>query len=237
MSYQGQMKIVTWNCNGAFRRKYQRISAMDADIYVIQECEKPLASMPDYQDWAGAHLWAGQIASKGIGVFVKNGLSLAALDWPNYGLQQFLPARIDGRMNLLAVWTKNDPVNRMGYIGQFWQYLQHHSSLWNDETIICGDFNSNAIWDKRGRHWNHSECVNLLAELGLNSCYHSSTREEHGNETQPTLYMQRNLAKPYHVDYIFARQATVPSQSNVTLVGRAEDWLDVSDHMPIATDI
>lgn len=231
------MKIVTWNCNGAFRRKYELIAALNADIYVIQECENPVSSTAEYRNWAGSHLWSGKIASKGIGVFVKNGLSLCSLDWPEHGLQQFLPVRIDNLLNLLAVWTKNDRLNRMGYIGQFWQYLQHNSSLWCDETIICGDFNSNAIWDKRGRPWNHSECVGALEELGFRSRYHWVTGEKQGGETRPTLYLQRNLAKPYHVDYIFTRDSDGSFQAATLHVGRAEDWLSVSDHMPIMAEV
>lgn len=33
------MKIVSWNANGKFREKYKAILELDADIYVIQECE------------------------------------------------------------------------------------------------------------------------------------------------------------------------------------------------------
>lgn len=213
------------------------IAALEADVYVIQECEDPAVSTPDYQDWAGDHFWAGNIAHKGIGVFVKNGLSLAPLDWPDHGLQQFLPVQIDGRLNLLAVWTKRGQTRNMTYIGQFWQYMQHHASLWNDETIICGDFNSNVRWDKRGRQWNHSECVKLLDDLGFRSLYHLETGERQGMETRPTLYLQRNLAKPYHVDYIFAREGEGAQVVDRLRVGRATDWLPLSDHMPLVAEI
>lgn len=231
------MKIVTWNCNGAFRRKYERIATLDADIYVVQECENPAASTPDYREWAGTHLWAGKIASKGIGIFAKNGLSLAALDWPDHGLQQFLPARIDNRLNLIAVWTKDDRVNRMGYIGQFWQYLQHHSSLLNEQTVICGDLNSNAVWDRRGREWNHSQCIDALTAHGFKSSYHAFTGEAQGAETRPTLYLQRNLAKPYHVDYFFSYGISHDYCPNSVYLGEAKDWLSASDHMPMMTEI
>lgn len=231
------MKLVTWNCNGAFRRKFEHIAAFDADIYVIQECENPANSSADYREWAASHIWAGKNSSKGVGVFVKNGLSLYALDWPDHGLQQFLPVRVDDRINLLAVWTKNAQPSRMGYIGQFWQYLQHHSSLWSDETIICGDFNSNAIWDQPGRPWNHSECVRALEGMGFLSRYHLATGERQGGETLPTLYLQRNLAKPYHVDYIFTRDYGGLTSVASLHVGSAEDWLSVSDHMPIMAEL
>lgn len=35
------MKILSQNCNGKFREKYKEVLKYKADIYVIQECEKP----------------------------------------------------------------------------------------------------------------------------------------------------------------------------------------------------
>ena len=36
------MKIISWNCNGALRNKFQHIAELEADIYIIQECEDPI---------------------------------------------------------------------------------------------------------------------------------------------------------------------------------------------------
>lgn len=42
------MKIVTCNCNGAFRKKFENLSKINADIFVIQECEDPERCKPNY---------------------------------------------------------------------------------------------------------------------------------------------------------------------------------------------
>ena len=33
--------VVSWNCNMAFRKKYEKILRYDPDIVVVQECENP----------------------------------------------------------------------------------------------------------------------------------------------------------------------------------------------------
>ena len=47
------MRIVNWNCNGAFRKKFSLLDQFNADIVVIQECENPeVANDKLYKEWA-----------------------------------------------------------------------------------------------------------------------------------------------------------------------------------------
>ncbi len=75
------MKILTWNCGGALRKKTTYIDAINADILVIQECEDPAHSTNPYKKWAGDYLWAGEKKDKGIGVFAQNGHAIQKLVW------------------------------------------------------------------------------------------------------------------------------------------------------------
>lgn len=35
------MRIITWNCNGAFRKKYEHLIPYNDDLLIIQKCENP----------------------------------------------------------------------------------------------------------------------------------------------------------------------------------------------------
>lgn len=234
------MKIVTWNCNGAFRTKYEHITKFNADIYVIQECENPTeCRSPAYQEWAGNHIWIGDSKHKGLGVFARPEIELVKLDWTNqyqdHYVKHFLPCRVNQKFNLLAVWTHQNNSPTFGYIGQLWKYLQVNKDKLNT-AIIAGDLNSNARWDQWDRWWNHSDVIRELKELGIKSLYHEYFGEQQGAETKPTLYFQRNLEKPYHIDYIFGSIKYVNSATLVE-VGEPHNWLSISDHMPISCEI
>jgi exonuclease III len=227
------LKIVSWNCNGAFRRKFSRLSSIDADILIIQECENPaLSKNSEYKSWAKNYLWIGSNKNSGLGVFVKENVALTKLDWPSDTFELFLPFCINQNTTFLAVWTKQANSPTFQYIGQFWKYLQLNRKLIEQtQPIICGDFNSNKIWDKWDRWWNHSDVVRELAELNILSLYHSLHSTNQGQEEIATFYLHRKLEKPYHIDYAFLPKNIL---SNASMqVGEVQEWLTLSDHMPL----
>ncbi|WP_151670043.1 endonuclease/exonuclease/phosphatase family protein [Nitrincola schmidtii] len=246
-------RIVSWNCNGALRQKLRHLDQLNADILVIQECEKPAHSTLDLKQWAGQYYWTGSSKHKGLGVFVKNGSSIkllnwqgtykvdgflntsAAHQWSTSELKLFLPVQV-GNLTILAVWTKGKDEQVFGYIGQLWKYLHiHHLELSQPNTMIIGDMNSNARWDKPDRWWNHTDVVNTLNALGFDSLYHHQSGEPQGKESLPTFYMHRNQLKPYHIDYAFMSKDLI--QQSSLLIGGEDEWLVASDHLPLIIDL
>ena len=230
---------MTWNCNGALRNKFGRLLELGADIYVVQECEDPgQTKTGKYTEWAENYMWAGDRRHKGLGIFAREGIKMEQLAWSNVyddkTVKHFLPCRIDDTFNLLGVWTHYNDSPTFGYIGQLWKYLQVNKRHLGD-TILVGDFNSNPIWDRKRRWWNHSDVVNELGEMGIESMYHQFTDDEQGEEKQPTLFLQKNKTKPYHIDYLFAPKAYANRLLNVQ-VGRYDDWITLSDHMPVVCE-
>lgn len=228
------MKIVNWNCNGALRKKLQPISVFDADLYIIQECENPAETKDkNYYSWAGDYLWFGHNKNKGIGVFAKNGFTLEPIPLESAPLEYFLPFKVNNKYTFLAVWTREANSPTFKYIGQLWKYLQLHKNHFiSDKTVIIGDLNSNVRWDSWDRWWNHSDVVRELDEVGICSLYHHEFNEEQGKESKPTFYLQRNVEKPYHIDYAFISNQLL-SLSNLK-IGEKDIWLEYSDHMPLS---
>jgi exonuclease III len=235
------MKILTWNCNGAFRKKFSLLNQFNADILIIQECEDPQTSKDkSYQEWAKNYLWIGENKNKGLGIFAKENIALKRLDWDcsiTYGsyeattLKYFISCTVNDDFTLLGAWCHGADSPTFGYIGQLWQYLQKHKTKLT-KTIIAGDFNSNGIWDRNDRWWNHSDVVRELKELKIESTYHYFYKDEPGKESRPTFFLQRNNGKMYHIDYVFASEEYLKSLKGIE-IGKIEDWIKTSDHMPI----
>lgn len=230
------LRIVTWNCNGALRKKLGRLGTLKADVYVVQECEDPGQTKDSaYTAWCANHLWTGANKNKGLGVFTSSKLTLQTVPLDLAPLELFLPCIVDDDWPLLATWTKQANSPNFMYIGQLWKFLQtHRAFLGHPRAMLVGDLNSNVIWDEWDRWWNHSDVVRELSELGLESCYHRHFSEAQGKETLPTFFLHRNSEKPYHIDYGFAGPQWVVKHVDV---GAMFDWLAESDHMPVVFDL
>lgn len=232
------MRIVTWNCHGAFRKKYHEIQKLNADVYVIQECEDPNHVRHEaYQAWSAGGIWTGANRNKGLGIFSPTPEALGYLSWPASIYELFLPCSVGDQLNVLGAWTKQANSPNFAYIGQFWRYLQDNwPRLVESPVIIAGDFNSNARWDEWDRWWNHTDVVNQLASLGIDSVYHRWTGEAQGEETQPTFFMHRRASRPYHIDYLFASQSLL-ERLVAFKVHDDPAWLELSDHLPLSLDL
>jgi hypothetical protein len=211
----------------------------EADLYVIQECENPdfISNKKDeYKLLTKNCVWTGNNKNKGLGVFAIDSYSINKMNWNNRyrgrELQWFLPITFDNKYKIIAVWNHHADAEAFPYIGQFWLYLQNNKEFFAN-SIICGDFNSNSIWDKWDRWWNHSDCVKELYELGIYSVYHHIHGVDQGAEPQKTFYLHRNPEKGYHIDYFFADSKFVQNGQNRLEFGQFAFWKEFSDHVPI----
>lgn len=218
------MKIISWNCQGKFREKFQYIEAYDADIYVIQECENPVVTKHStYQKFASNHMWIGNNKNKGLGIFAKEGIILKDNGWQNFLLRHFLSVRINDELDILAVWAGSP------HIEEYCVYQEIHYDKFHEKLVVLGDFNSNKRWDKKHQERNHTYVVEKLKMIKLESAYHYEKNEHQGQETQATFFLHRHFEKSYHIDYAFLNLDYYKYME----LGKFEEWIIYSDHMPL----
>lgn len=234
------MKLVTWNCQGAYRKKAEPIARFAPDIAVIQECEAlERLIFPGNIAPPTTQLWFGDYTHKGVGIFSYTDLSFDLYENYDPTLKYCIPIKVTGHINinLIAIWAMNHQERRLSYIGQVYRAVEKYRDFIRQaDTILIGDFNSNKQWDKTPRIGNHSVVVETLTNEGLVSVYHEYFNEEQGKETRPTLFMSRKPASVYHVDYCFLPGKWRGNISNVS-VGSYEEWGRLSDHSPLFIEL
>jgi len=231
------MKIITWNCNMAFRKKADLILQYEPDILVLPECEciENLRFSDNPQKPSSA-LWFGNNKHKGLAILAYGGLKLTLIDNHQPDLQTIAPVRVTGGdfdFTLFAIWANNpnDPDGQ--YVEQVWKAIHHYDDLLLPKrTILAGDFNSNTIWDRKRRAGNHSNVVKYLEEKQIHSAYHLHHLQTQGKEQHPTFYLYRHSDKPYHLDYCFVSADIAVQLQNVE-VGDHMFWSKYSDHVPL----
>jgi len=228
------MKLITWNCQGAFRKKEHIILELLPDILVVQECEHPERLVFNFKK-PNDFLWFGDNQHKGLGVFSFSNLKFKLLNEHNPNFKTILPILVTGGkfdFTLFAIWANNPEDKHNKYIEQVWRAINFYDQIISDSSIFIGDFNSNKIWDRKHRKGNHSDVVDFLAAKNIRSIYHTFLKQEQGKETHPTFFLQRNKDKPYHIDYCFASNKMIDRIQNFE-IGDFESWIVHSDHLPV----
>jgi exodeoxyribonuclease-3 len=231
------MRIITWNCNMAFRKKAAIILKHKPDILIVPECEHPdKLKFGDGTPKPEDILWFGNNANKGLGIFSYSQFKFKLRKTHDPRFQTIIPIAVTGGQfdfTLYAIWAWNptDPDGR--YVEQIWKALHHYDKhLTNKPVVLAGDFNSNTIWDRKYRIGNHSHVVKRLEEKNIYSSYHLHHKQEQGKEKHPTLYMYRHKDKPYHIDYCFV-SADLAEKLESVEIGRHKFWTQYSDHVPV----
>jgi exodeoxyribonuclease III len=231
------MKIITWNCNMAFRKKAGTILQYEPDIVVVQECEHPdkLLFSPETKK-PTSFLWVGKNSNKGLGIFSYSAFKLKLHRSYNETFKWVVPIKVTGNGTafiLYAVWANNPDDPDGQYVTQVWKALAYYKKyITKKNTILAGDFNSNTIWDRPRRQGNHSDVVKVLATKKIYSTYHRHFTQEQGKENHPTFYLYKNKNKPYHLDYCFASGDFMEKLAMVE-VGELNTWRKYSDHVPL----
>ncbi|MBC6490666.1 endonuclease/exonuclease/phosphatase family protein [Flavihumibacter stibioxidans] len=232
------MKIITWNCNMAFRKKADIILTHQPDILIVPECEHPdkivfKADMLKPTDT----FWYGKSKNKGLGVFAFGDLKIKLLDH-NPDFKFIVPLNIfndETSWTVFAIWAQK-PEYHDCYTEQIWNAVHFYNDILNsDNVILVGDFNSNSIWDKPKRFYNHTNLLELLETKNIWSTYHHFHNQTQGKERHSTLFMHRKAERPYHIDYCFASKNLIDKVKNVE-VGTYEAWTKYSDHVPLIVE-
>ena len=221
----------------AFRKKYEKVMDLNPDLLVIQEAEndtklkKHLGSI-NYNQL----IWYGNNPNKGVAILSFNKIEIEINSNHNPAFDYIIPLKLKANkkeINLFAIWAMPHKTERKkDYVGQIWGAINYYKKELEKDSILIGDFNSNTFWDKKSRVGNHTDVVNFLNKKNIQSLYHEKFELPHGQEKDPTLYLLKKLAKPYHIDYCFASKNLWTNKTTCE-IGLYKDWIKLSDHMPI----
>lgn len=233
------MRIVFWNCNDGFLAKRHHIEACEPDLVIIAETRRAHVEQRVLGSPLTEAAWVGDVSGKGLAVLSRPG-SLTVHPLHDEQIRFVVPVLVEGTSPLLvlAVWTQGDPrSSRHAYVGWLHDAVDRYSALFaQNDTIMIGDFNSNAVWDARHRGFTHSDLVSRLSALGIVSLHHHRRNEAHGHETTPTFFHRKKPEQPFHIDYCFVNKR-LADRVTAFEIGRPDPWLKHSDHMPLFVEI
>lgn len=199
--------------------KFQQLLSLHPDIAIIPECASPAKdefkqrSLP-----CTAREWIGFNEDKGLGVFAFNGVQLRV--HPSYSerFQLYLPVEVSGPCNfhLLGCWMADKRTKPAGTSNHPKEAVEFYRDfLTAKPAVVAGDFNYYIPEPE-------------LSEMGLKSANGWLPRQTH-------YHKRKRSSRPITVDYMFAPKRGEPRLSRFQ-VGKADEWLEHSDHVPLIGD-
>lgn len=221
----------------AFRKKFEKVINLNPDLIIIQECENDEKLKSHLKSINYSQLiWYCNNPHKGVAIISFNNSQIELNENHNPEFEYIIPVNLKvekRRINLFCIWAMPHKTERIKrYIGQIWGAINFYSNKLNEDSILIGDFNINAIWDKKKIIGNHSDVVGFLDKKNIHSIYHQKTKLEHGDEQNPTFFLLKQKEKPYHIDYCFASKNLFSNQTTIE-IGKYQEWIKLSDHMPL----
>lgn len=234
------MRIVAWNCNNGFDRKYPLLRDLDFDVAVVTECGPFETGLDQVRELSSVLRPAFDRPGykKHIGVLAQAPWTVERLpDIPE--MPWVMPVRIAGpaEFTLLAHWALSpDALERKpAYTAQTLRLIEEVIRAIDGPVVVAGDFNAGLISPAPSAKRHHTN-VEKFAELGLVSA-HTSAHPDTDPRDEPTLYWMWDREKPYHCDHIFIPEDW--TEGLEVTVGRYEDWTEkrISDHVPVTADV
>ena len=234
------MRIISWNCQGGYRKKIDNILELDPDIVVIQECESlerlrvfckekiPLKSF-----WFG-----GFYPHRGVGVFFYKDYQILSME-NNISIEFIVPMKIMNNFEfcLFAIWAMAPLGEDKGksYTYQIEKTVKKYEGiLKNNLSILIGDYNTPNIEkpvEKTG-----FMVIEEFKKLEIFSAYHEYFEKDYGKHNQYTFYQHKKKEVKHMLDYCFASKSIIEKIRNVE-IGKYEDWIEYSDHCPLIVEI
>lgn len=234
------MRLVAWNCNQAFERKYPLLRDLEFDVAVVCECEPIEARLDQVRELTSVVRPAFDTPGyrKHIGAFAQDPWTVEEL--PSVPeMPWVMPVKVEGPISftLLAHWAlspeklEGSPV----YTAQTLRVIEQVAPSIEGLVVIAGDFNAGLISGPAAAK-RHRANVAKMKGLGLVSA-HTATRGDADPALEPTLHWMWDREQPFHPDHIFLPE--VWTDGLEVTIGTYEDWTEprISDHVPIVAEV
>ncbi len=234
------MRIISWNCQGGYRKKIDNILELKPDIVVIQECEnlERLRVFCKEKIPLKSFRFSGFDPNKGVGIFFYGDYEILGVE--HYSDIEFIiPVKIRNKFEfyIFAIWAMAPLGEDKGkpYTYQIEKAVKKYKNiLKNNLSILIGDYNTPHIEkpvEKTG-----FMVIEEFKKLEIFSAYHEYFEKDYGKHNQYTFYQHKKKEFKHMLDYCFASKSIIERISNVE-IGKYEDWIEFSDHCPLIVDI